>query len=381
MAINPTQAQSAPPVQGINVRLQIAPAGKAPQPLILDVDLQLPGQGITAIFGPSGAGKTSFLRGLAGFDQPKLGRICVNGSHWQTEDVFIPSYKRPLGYVFQEASLFPHLSAQGNLDFALKRAPAQQQPTNGDQQQHLAKVIALLGIEGLLHKFPQQLSGGERQRLAIARALLIRPQILLMDEPLAALDEARKKDILPYIERLRDEWNIPILYVSHSLEEVTRLADYVVLLDKGRVVTQGPLNQLLSQLDCPLHQGEDAGVVLNATLVARDTQWNLVCAQFAGGELWLRDQAIPIGQQVRLRVLARDISITLNEPVDTSIINRLPATIIACAPDRDPAMALIQLALGESQLMARITRRSQQHLQLSAGKKVWAQLKSVALVR
>ena len=217
----------------------------------LDVDLDLPGRGVTALFGHSGSGKTALLRCIAGLERANSGFLAVNGRVWQDDSqrVYLPTYQRPLGYVFQEASLFPHLNVRRNLEYGMKRVPA------SERRASLEQAISLLGIGNLLTQLPDTLSGGERQRVAIARALAVSPQLLLMDEPLAALDQARKQEILPYLEQLHGELNIPILYVSHAADEVARLADHIVVMEAGKVLANGPLSDTLSRLDLPLRLG------------------------------------------------------------------------------------------------------------------------------
>jgi molybdenum ABC transporter, ATP-binding protein len=342
---------------------------------VLDVDISLPGRGITAIFGQSGSGKSTLLRCIAGLERP-VGWLRVLGEDWQAERLFLPTHRRPLGYVFQEASLFPHLSAQGNLNYAHRRADR-----SGGERFTQNQVVELLGIHHCLRQMPHELSGGERQRVAIARALLIQPRLLLMDEPMASLDDQRKAEILPYLERVRDEIDLPILYVSHSVAEVSRLAHHLVVLDDGRVKTQGPLTQVLTAIHPPLPLGEDAGVVLDALVAARDPRWHLVLVRFAGGELWLRDEGDAEGRAVRLRILARDISLTLQEQRDSSIANRLQGKVAALAEDAHPAMCLVQVQIGPTTLLARITQRSADQLGIAPGRRVWVQIKSVALVR
>jgi molybdate transport system ATP-binding protein len=238
-----------------------------------------------------------------------------------------------------------------------------------------------MDIAPALERFPAQMSAGERQRVAIARALLIAPRLLLMDEPLASLDDARKQDILPYLERLHEEVDIPILYVSHAVDEVARLADHLVILDHGKVVADGALTDVLSRADLPVRLGEDTGAVVSADVVERDTQWHLLRAVFDGGELWLRDSGETIGQRIRVRILARDISLALSAHDDNSILNRLPARVLDIVPDRDDAMSLIRLSVGSSILIARLTRRSVENLRIGVGAAVCAQIKSVAIVR
>jgi len=339
----------------------------------LDVDLDLPGGGVTAIFGPSGCGKTTLLRCLAGLERG-AGRLEVNGEVWQQGRTFLPTHQRPIGYVFQDARLFPHLDVRGNLDFGRRRAGPAAQRLSSDT------IVELLDIGQLMSRLPARLSGGEQQRVAIARALLTAPRLLLMDEPLAALDHARKQEILPYLERLRDELDIPVLYVSHAPEELTRLADHVVIMAAGRAVAQGPLSETLVRLDLPIHLGEDAGAVFAATVAERDADWHLTRVEFDGGELWIRDSGAALGQKVRLRILARDVSIASSRHEDVSIMNLLPATVINHAGEDHPALVLVQLRIGNTVLLARLTRRSAQRLALAPGRQVWIQIKAVALI-
>ncbi|KAB2922638.1 MAG: molybdenum ABC transporter ATP-binding protein [Dechloromonas sp.] len=339
----------------------------------LDVDLRLPGRGVTALFGHSGSGKTSLLRCIAGLERPTLGRLVFKGQTWQEAGRCLPPHRRPLGYVFQEASLFPHLSVLGNLQFGQKRS-------GSAARVGLEQAIDLLGIGHLLDRRPDTLSGGERQRVGIARALAVGPEILLMDEPLAALDLKRKQEILPYLERLHDELDIPVIYVSHSPDEVARLADHLVAMENGRVVAAGPLGETLARLDLPIRLGEDAGVVLKATVGAIDTQWHLARVDFPGGGLWTRDLGIPTGRHVRIRVLARDVSLAIDEPGQSSIQNVLPAVVEEIGADEHPGLLLVRVAVGESRLVARVTRRSADQLGIAPGRPVHVQVKSVALM-
>ena len=347
----------------------------------LDVDLNLPARGVTALFGHSGSGKTTLLRCIAGLERAPLGRLTVNGAVWQDDgpnsqrggDHWLPTHQRPLGYVFQEASLFPHLTVMGNMRYGLQRS-------TGAVRVSLDQAIELLGIGHLLARKPDQLSGGERQRVSMARALALSPSLLLMDEPLAALDLKRKQEILPYLERLHAELDIPVLYVSHSPDEVARLADHIVVLDAGRAVAAGPLKDTLARLDLPIQLGEDAGVVLDAVVAERDTQWHLTRVEFDGGSLWVRDGGHALGQAVRVRILARDVSIALQKVSHSSIQNCLSAVVDDMADDHHPALSLIRLKLGDSPVLARLTRRSAVGLGLLPGLPVWVQIKAVALI-
>ncbi|MGF1644920.1 MAG: molybdenum ABC transporter ATP-binding protein [Thiotrichales bacterium] len=342
----------------------------------LDTDLRLPGRGVTALFGHSGSGKTTLLRCIAGLEPGWRGHLSINGEVWQDSErgIHLPTHRRPLGFVFQEASLFPHLSVLGNLEYGRKRVKAATQPVALDQ------VIELLGIGHLLARKPDRLSGGERQRVAIARALAVSPRILLMDEPLAALDLARKKEILPYLERLHDALDIPVLYVSHAPDEVARIADHLVVMEAGSVVADGPLSATLARLDLPFQLGEDAGVVLDAVVAERDPEWHLARVDFAGGYFWVRDGGHAPGARVRVRVLARDVSLTLTRHTGTSILNTLPAVVAEIADEAQPALALVRLNVGGAPLVARVTRRSAHALELTPGKIVYAQVKAVALI-
>lgn len=355
-------------MDGITVRLSTAL-----QEFTLDVDLALPDRGVTAIFGPSGSGKTTLLRCIAGLERAQVGDLRFRGQVWQDQRTFLPVYRRPLGYVFQEASLFPHLTVLGNLRYGQRRS-------SGRLPRMLDQAVEMLDLGPLLQRMPDRLSGGERQRVAMARALAAAPQLLLMDEPLAALDAARKQEILPYLERLRDELAMPILYVSHSPDEVGRLADQLVMLDAGRVVAQGPMAETLARLDLPNPLGEERAVVLAGTIAERDAQWQLAKVAFRGGHLWMRDVGLPLGRQVRVRVPASGVSLALTHHEDTSILNGLAGTVEAIGDADHPGLALVRLRVGEAVVLAQVTRRSVALLQLQVGSSVFAQIKSVALM-
>lgn len=342
----------------------------------LAVDLTLPGRGITALFGPSGCGKTTCLRLLAGLERATGSFAAVGEEIWQDDarGIFLPTHQRPLGYVFQEASLFPHLSVRANMEFGLKRIPA------GSRRFDTGEIAELLGIGHLLERRPAGLSGGERQRVAIARALLAAPRLLLMDEPLAALDLKRKQEILPYLERLHDELAIPVIYVSHSPDEVVRLADHIVAMEAGTVIAAGPLGETLARLDLPIQLGEDAGVVLDATVGAVDAEWHLARVDFAGGSLWSRDRGLPVGKRVRVRVLARDVSLAVRDPVPSSILNVLHGSVESMGDDDHPGLLLVRIQVGANQLVARLTRRSAAQLGVAPGLPINVQIKSVALM-
>ena len=381
---------------GLQVRLNINfPA------FALDVDLTLPGTGVTALFGPSGSGKTTCLRAIAGLEHAVALRsaarrnlVIINGETWQddAQGIFASTHLRALGYVFQEASLFGHLSVAQNLAYGQKRASraagtqpygssegAVNVPVRMTHEAAMAQAVGMLGIGHLLARQPHTLSGGERQRVAIARALVTRPRLLLMDEPLAALDSKRKAEVLPYLEKLHHELNIPILYVSHAMDEVARLADHLVLLEEGKVVANGPAADVMTRLDLPLAHGDAAGAVITATVVSQDPAYHLTLARFAGGEFSIPLQTIEVGHAVRFRVQARDVSLTLERQTGTSVQNILPVTIAALSMD-SPGQVMVQLDAGGSALLARLTARSVDALKLEVGKRVFAQVKGVAIL-
>jgi molybdate transport system ATP-binding protein len=355
---------------GLRVRLRLDRGA-----FLLDVDLALPQRGISALFGHSGSGKTTILRAIAGLERAPGGYVALGDEVWQDDarDLFLPVHKRALGYVFQEASLFPHLSVRANLEFGRKRVPAH------ERRFALEPVAALLGIGALLERRPDGLSGGERQRVAIARALLASPRLLLMDEPLAALDLRRKLEILPYLERMHEELAIPIIYVSHAPDEVARLADHLVLLDDGKAVASGPLTETLARVDLPPSFADDAGVVLD-TILAGHEEDALSRLEFAGGALFVGRRREAIGTHVRCRIHARDVSLVLDRPQGTSIVNRLPAMVTAVAATDTPGHVLVQLRIGSAPLLARITARSRRELGIEPGLHLWAQIKGVALL-
>ncbi|MDR2015459.1 MAG: molybdenum ABC transporter ATP-binding protein [Azoarcus sp.] len=343
----------------------------------LDVDLFMPEKGVTALFGPSGSGKTTILRCMAGLERSTEGFLSVAGEVWQDEEhgIFLSTHKRPLGLVFQEASLFPHLSVLKNLQYGMKRA-------GNEKGERFEAMLDLLDIRSLLKRAPDSLSGGERQRVAIARALLTRPRLLLMDEPLAALDMRRKLEILPYLERLHNELSIPVVYVSHSLNEVTRLADHLVLIENGRATANGPLMDILARPDLSAAFAGETGAVLETTVAAREAD-GLTRLEFPGGKLYIAGDTYTPGNRLRCHIHASDISLALSARTDTSILNTLPATVAAVAETDTPGHALVQLRLmdGKTLLLARITERSRQALAITPGLTVIAQVKSVAILR
>jgi molybdate transport system ATP-binding protein len=346
----------------------------------LEARFAAPAVGVTALFGRSGAGKTTIVNSLAGLERPDRGRIVIAGEVLFSSErgIDVPPERRRLGYVFQEGRLFPHYSVRGNLTYGMKR-DASHQAVSFDA------VVTLLGLESLLARRPGDLSGGEKQRVAVGRALLAGPRLLLMDEPLASLDHARKAEILPFIERLRDELRLPIIYVSHAMEEVVRLADTLVLLTEGRVVAVGSVEELTSRLDLrPLTGRHEAGAVIRATVAGHDVTYGLSELAFPGGRLRVSRVALPLGTPLRVRIRARDVALATTRPTGISIRNIFAARIIEIAADQGP-LADVKLDIGTPAqpvaLWARITQRAARELALTVGSEVYALLKTVALDR
>ncbi len=340
----------------------------------LDVNIDVPAKGITAVFGPSGSGKTTLLRAIAGLEQISGGFLKVGSNIWQDDTRFLPPHRRPVGYVFQQPTLFPHLTVRGNIEYGRRRLPPDEKSVP------LQGIIDLLAIGHLLERRPQELSGGEQQRVAIARALAVHPRILLMDEPMASLDDAMKAGIMPYLESMHRELEIPILYVSHDRNEVIRLADHVVLLDKGKVSASGALVDLFARLELPGPQGPAAGTLIKGRVAGRDEAFGLLDIDSGQGRLVLAGDDLPDGREVRLLVRAADVSLTLEQPECTSIRNILPAEVLRVEPI-GKAQVDVQMKTGSAHLLARITAKSAHELNLRPGLHLYAQIKSVALVR
>jgi molybdate transport system ATP-binding protein len=345
------------------------PAGFA-----LDAAFTAPTPGVTAIFGPSGCGKSTLLAAVAGLLHPQHGRVVLDGVPLLDTDAghVLPPERRRCGVVFQDARLFPHLSVESNLRYGLRRAP------RGAAGPGLEEVVALLGIGHLLRRRPAALSGGEKQRVALGRALLSRPALLLMDEPLAALDAARKAEVLPFLARVRHRLSIPLLYVTHAMEEVDRLADTLVLMDGGRVLASGGVEALSGRTDLPLLFGRrDAGVLLSCTVLAQEPERGLTHLGFPGGALVVPLEAAAEGTVMRLRVRARDVSVATSEPRGLSVQNVLPATLEGIESGQ-PQEAVLRLRIGPSLLLSRVTRDTVSRLRLVPGMTLWALVKSVA---
>ncbi|MBV9858547.1 MAG: molybdenum ABC transporter ATP-binding protein [Alphaproteobacteria bacterium] len=327
--------------------------------------------GVTALFGRSGAGKTSLANAIAGLLRPQFGKIVVDGEALTDTATgrFVPKHRRRVGYIFQEGRLFPHLTVRQNLLYGRWFAGV---PSRLDE------IVGLLGIAPLLPRRPATLSGGEKQRVAIGRALLAGPRLLVMDEPLASLDEARKAEILPYIATLRDETKIPIVYVSHSVAEVTQLATTLVVLSEGRVAAAGPTASVMARIDLfPLTGRAEAGAVIEARVAAQDPAYQLTTLRAAAGELVVPHLDLPIGTAIRLRIRARDVTIALHAPEATSALNALPGTIVEIGRS-DGAIIEVRLDCAGDALIARLTRRSAEALRLEPGRRVYAIVKSIA---
>lgn len=344
----------------------------------LDVEFEVPASGFSALFGPSGCGKTSCLRAIAGLLRVP-GRLRVRGEVWQDDarGIFVPPHRRSVGMVFQQGALFPHLSVQGNLDFARRRAPPGRARLDPD------RVLALLGLAPLLARMPATLSGGERQRVAIGRALAASPSLLLLDEPLSGLDLRRRAELLPCLQALRSELDIPALLVSHAPDEVAALARHVVVLGGGAgdaPAASGPAAEVLTRLDLPLAHGDAAQAALEVTVIAHDAADRIARLAFDGGELLLPSAGATPGARGVVRVLARDVSLTLARHADTSILNILPATVLELADDA-PGQVMVRLAAGNGAavLLARVSQRSARALSLQPGLAVHAQIKAAAL--
>ena len=339
---------------------------------MLDANFSIPDRGITVVFGPSGSGKTTLLRAIAGLEKSDDGFLKIGDSVWQKGENFLATHKRQIGYVFQDAALFDHLDVKGNLNFVIKRAI-------GLKEDFIESIHNLLEIKTLLNRKTTQLSGGERQRVAIARALLTNPKILLLDEPLSALDLKRKNEILPYLDSIHNDLEIPILYVTHSQDEMSRLADHLLLIEDGNIIGSGPVNDMLTRFDMPLSHGGDAVSIIEAEVLKRDSEFNLMHLDFLGGQFIVPDNGFPVQTKVRIRVVARDVSLTKSKQVDTSILNIFPAMVQEIVNEGE-AQVMVRLQIKETILLACITRKSSYKLRLEKGSEVFVQVKSVAIL-
>lgn len=340
----------------------------------LDVDLSIPARGITGVFGRSGAGKTTLLRSIAGLESPQHGRLVVDGDTWldTNGNISKPVRERAVAYVFQEPRLFGHLDVRGNIDYGRRRAGRRAHGVDVEQ------IVRMLAIGHLLERRTSEISGGEAQRVAIARALMTAPTLVLMDEPLSSIDEDRKDEILPFLERLHAELSVPAVYVSHNVDEISRLCDHLVVIDRGRVIASGELQAVLTGMELPVLSGREACSVIDAKVARVDAGYELTSVSFQGGELMLPGLLGEPGQAIRARIRASDISLCTEMPRQTSILNVLPARVDNISPEDGPTV-LLRLALGDDRLLARITRRSLSTLDLKEGDEVFAQIKSVTV--
>ena len=336
----------------------------------LHTDVRLPGQGTTVIFGPSGCGKSTLLRAIAGLEPAASGGVQIAGELWQAPQFRLPAHRRAVGMVFQHSALLPHLNVEGNLRYGWKRA--------GASAALLAQWIERLQLTPLLARRPHSLSGGERQRVALARALVTAPKVLLLDEPLSALDAQRRSEILPFLETVRRDAGIPIIYVTHAVEEVARLADYLVLMEEGRITSAGPALELLNRNDLPLALRDDAAVVLEARVIDHDAH-GLLTLHSAAGTLYAHGSAHAPDSALRIRIQARDVSLALSQHQDSSLLNVLPVTLTALTA-LPGGQVQAQLDANGAPLLARISHRSVERLALQPGMSLWAQIKAVALL-
>lgn len=337
----------------------------------LDVDFSIPSKGVTAIFGDSGSGKTTLLRLIAGLENKK-GLLKVNNNIWQDKKTFTPTHNRSVGYVFQESSLFMHLSVKDNIKYGFKRS-------NKGNKSIIKNAIELLQLENLLDYMPDTLSGGERQRVAIARAIAANPKMLLMDEPLASLGNKHKQEILPFLSILKTALNIPIIYVSHCIDEIIQLADWLVLLEKGKIIANNEIAKILTKTDLLYENNNDMNAIIEATVISHNNDYKLTKLNFSGGEFIVSKVDINIGCKARLKIDAHDVSLTLKKQDSTSILNILPATIQNISYT-DNSNVIVLLKLGEDLLLSNITKKSVDMLDIKIGTNLYAQIKSVALI-
>lgn len=344
----------------------------------LNFEFSVPARGVTALFGPSGCGKTTLLRCIAGLNRLPGATLSLNGETWQNGSRFLPTHKRPIGYVFQNPGLFAHLNVLKNLTYGMRRAGIKHR-----ESAQLAELTRLMGIEHLLDREVHALSGGEKQRVAIARALLMNPRLLLMDEPLSALDQDNKNEIMPYLEQLHAQLDIPVLYVTHDRREVERLADQILLLKDGELLAQGEIGEMMTRPDLPFGRAQDAVTVLDGLVRHFDARYGLSTLQIEGGSLEVPDTLGPTGVYKRLRIAATDVSLAMNLDHTSTILNRLPAVIWKILPTDGPSLnVLLRIGnMGEgSALLASVTRKSVEGMGLRPGQSVYAQIKGASLL-
>jgi molybdate transport system ATP-binding protein len=344
----------------------------------LDVKAEFSQSGTTVVLGPSGAGKTTLLRAIAGLEQEARGRVRVGKHYWldSARGIFLPPHKRALGYVFQDGRLFPHLTVRGNLDYAERRA--REEGPRLERKQ----ILEVLIIEKLLDRPSTTLSGGEIQRVALARALLTRPRLLLMDEPLSALDLARRAEALAYIERVPEEFGIPIIYVTHAIEEAARLAKELAVMVDGRLIASGPAQAILARLDLARYLGHfEAGAIVDGVVSGEDRAYGITSVDIGTGMLQVPILGLQMGSRLRLRIRARDVAISMTRPEGLSIRNIIPVTVEEIAEEKESAFAELRLLTAQQVLRARITRRSVEELGLRPGRAAYALIKSIAVDR
>lgn len=341
----------------------------------LDVQLDLPSEGITTLFGPSGCGKSTLLRCIAGLEPSARGQVHFGGQTWldSPNKIFVPAAKRRLGFVFQDGALFPHLNVEQNLRYSWQRVSLP------DRRFSIGEIVEMLDLSSLSQRKVDDLSGGERQRVALGRAILSSPNLLLLDEPLASLDRLRRREILPYFERLSKDLAMTVLYVTHNLDEASRLGDHLVVMDDGRIAASGPLFEIMSSPEGHLLKGHDRRTVIPATVLRFHQDDHLLELGFPGGTLWAPASTPAENGNVRLSIRARDVSLTLQKPEDSSVLNILPGVIIGILED-GPGWKMLQIGVGNSLFLAQITTKSYRNLGLAPGKQVFAQIKSVALL-
>ncbi len=358
------------------LKIQFNQTKQTPSDFALELNIQLAPSGVTALFGPSGSGKTTLLRCIAGLQSNIQGYLEFAGQIWQDNQTFLAPHQRPIGFVFQDTSLFPHLTVQQNLAFAIKRAKQKR------QRFVYQDILSLMSLGPLLERYPNQISGGEAQRVAIARAMLSQPSMLLMDEPLSALDNRLKQDILPYLEKACLATDIPILYVSHALDEVSRLANNIVVIEQGKLVEAGKASDLLSQLDSSFTNHQDASVLISGKVIEQNAEWQLSTLSLGHQQIFFAQGDEALGETVRLRIQARDVSLSLTHSDQSSILNRLSAVIDDLQQETsNPSMTQVRLLVDDTPIVSRITSFSAQQLGLTIGMPVIAQIKSVALCR
>ena len=343
----------------------------------LDITLNIPGDGITALYGPTGCGKTTILRCISGLHRATIGHFIINEEVWQDKNYFRPAYERAIGYVFQEASLFPHLTVRANLLYG-----AHNNIALDDKQ--FDQIVDLLSLERYLDQFPKSLSGGEQQRVSIGRALLSNPKLLLMDEPLSALDKTKKLEIMPFLERLHNTLRLPIVYVSHDLDEIEQLADYLVLIDEGKIIASDLLYKIQSDPSLPLAASHNAAVSIEGSIENYDANYGIARFAVEGGFINVPTVPMNQGDRHRLKIYASDVSLSLENGIKSTIENLIPAIITDCQKNNASQMIVV-LNLGHdlngSKILARVTRRSWDRLGLVVGRAVYIQIKAVSLVR